>query len=148
MIQTHSQRVAATNTAQMAAALPSESRARTQLDTVPFILGKITGATALPSPEVNRWLYTWTQANIGSTNRYIFEVPASEAWYYGEALNTNEAANTTSFIGPGIDPANVPAGFQVKPVAVGMYVLLYPGRRVNGTPIWLFAVENAIDGTC
>jgi hypothetical protein len=36
----------------------------------------------------------------------------------------------------------------VKPVSVGMYVLLYPGRRVDGSPIWLFAVENAIDGTC
>ena len=148
MIQTHSQRVQAANTAHMAAALPSESRARAQLDTVPFILGKITGATALPSPEVNRWLYQWTQANVGSTNRYIFTGAAGEAWYYGEALNVTEAANTLTFIGPNIDPANVPAGFNVMPVAVGMYVLLFPGRRVDGSPIWLFSVENAIDGTC
>lgn len=148
MIQTHSQRVQAANAAQMAAALPSESRARVQMDTVPFILGKITGYTALPAPEVNRWLYTWTQANIGTTTRYIFSVPATEPWYYGEALNVTEAANTTTFIGPNVNPANVPAGLNLMPVAVGMYVLLFPGRRENGSPIWLFAVENAFDGTC
>lgn len=148
MIQTHSQRVQATNTAQMAAALPSESRARVQMDTVPFILGKITGYTALPAPQVNRWLYTWTQANIGSTAQYIFSVPSPEPWYLGEALNVTEAANTTTFVGPNINPANIPAGFTVQPVAIGMYVLLFPGRRENGSPIWLFAVENAIDGVC
>jgi hypothetical protein len=148
MIQTHSQRVAANNTAQMAAALPSEERNRLMQEGVPWILGKITGYTALPSPQVNRWLYTWTQANVGTTTQYIFTGPAGEAWYYGEALNTNEAANTLTFIGPNIDPANVPAGFNVMPVAVGMYVMLFPGRRENGNPIWFFAVENALDGVC
>ena len=110
MIQTHSQRVQATNTAQMAAALPSESRARVQMDTVPFILGKITGYTALPAPEVNRWLYTWTQANIGNTTRYIFSVPSPEPWYLGDALNVTEAANTTTFVGPNINPRKHPGG--------------------------------------
>lgn len=148
MIQTHSQRNLAQNTAQMAAALPSEERNRLLQDGVPWILGKITGYTALPSPEVNRWLYQWTQANVGSTNRYIFTGAAGEAWYYGEALNVTEAANTLTFIGPNIDPANVPAGFNVMPVAVGMYVMLFPGRRVDGSPIWFFAVENALDGIC
>ena len=148
MIQTHSQRNLAQNTAQMAAALPSEERNRLLQDGVPWILGKITGYTALPSPEVNRWLYQWTQANVGSTNRYIFTGGAGEAWYYGEALNVTEAANTLTFIGPNIDPANVPAGFNVMPVAVGMYVMLFPGRRVDGSPIWFFAVENALDGNC
>jgi hypothetical protein len=148
MIQTHSQRVQAANTGQMAAALPSESRARVLMDTVPFILGRITGYTALPAPEVNRWIYTWTQANVGTTARYIFSVPSPEPWYYGEALNVTEAANTTTFIGPNVDPGNVPAGLNLMPVAVGMYVLLFPGRRENGSPIWLFAVENAFDGTC
>lgn len=148
MIPTHSQRVASQNVARMAERLPSEQRERSLLDTVPFIMGQITGYTALSAPAVNRWLYTWVQANIGNTSQYLFSPVAAEPWFLGYALNVTEAANTSSFIAPGINPANVPAGFAVKPIEVGMYVLLFPGRRVNGNPIWLFAVENALDGTC
>lgn len=128
-----------------ARALGTESADRIGDRSVPFVLGKITGSTAIAG-QVNRWLYTWSQASIGSTSSYLFSQVASEPWYYGDALNVVEGINDATNVGPGVLVANIPAGFTVKPV-IG-YVLLYPGRRADGSPVWLFCVPNAIDGNC
>jgi hypothetical protein len=59
-----------------ARALSTESADRIGDRSVPFVLGKITGSTAI-SGQVNRWLYTWSQASIGSTSSYLFSQVAS-----------------------------------------------------------------------
>lgn len=132
------------NTAAQAAKVTHEHRDRLLAEGVPFIMAEITDSTPLPG-TTNRWLYTWVQANIGTTSAYLFSSGA-ELWYKGSALNVIEAANTAAFVGPGIVLANIPAGFSVKPVEG--FVLIYPGRRTDGSPIWLFCVPNAIDGVC
>jgi hypothetical protein len=132
------------NTQKKANTVATERRDRLLQESVPFIMAEITDHSALPG-TTNRWLYTWVCANIGTTSAYLFSSGA-ELWYKGNALNVIEAANSASFVGPGIVLANIPAGFTVKPIEG--FVLLYPGRRTNGTPIWLFCVPNAIDGVC
>ena len=121
-----------------------ERRDRLIEESVPFIMAEITDSSPIPG-TTNRWLYNWVCANIGTTSAYLFSSGA-ELWYKGTALNVIEAANSASFVGPGIVLANIPAGFTVKPVEG--FVLIYPGRRTDGTPIWLFCVPNAIDGVC
>ena len=132
------------NTSAQALKVTHEHRDRLLQEGVPFIMAEITDHSALPG-TTNRWLYTWVCANIGTTSAYLFSSGA-ELWYKGNALNVIEAANSASFVGPGIVLANIPAGFTVKPIEG--FVLLYPGRRTDGTPIWLFCVPNAIDGVC
>ena len=132
------------NTSAQALKVTHEHRDRLLQEGVPFIMGLITDFVALPG-TTRRWKYQWQAANIGTTNSYLFEYQ-SELWYKGEALNVIEGGNSATFVGPGVLPVNIPAGFTVKPVEG--YVLLFPGRRTNGTPIWLFCVPNAIDGQC
>jgi len=121
-----------------------ERRDRLLEESVPFIMGLITDYSPIPG-TTRRWLYGWQAANIGSTGTYSFEY-AAELWYKGSALNVIEGGNSASFVGPGITYSNIPSGFSVKPVEG--YVLLFPGRRTNGAPIWLFSVANAVDGLC
>jgi len=136
-----------------------ERAARIQSQQTQCILGLIESATPIPGTNY-RWLYTWTRAEIRPTSvgsGHDFQPRTAEVWQQGEALNVCEAANSVSYVGPGIDPANIPAGFQVMPIFG--YVLLYPMRRNNetsgGSPtagggelMWCFYSCNAIDGTC
>jgi len=136
-----------------------ERVARIQAERTNCILGLIESATPIPGTSY-RWLYTWTRAEIRPTSvgsGHDFQPRTAELWQQGEALNVCEAANSASYVGPGIDPANIPAGFQVMPIFG--YVLLYPMRRNNetsgGSPVagggelmWCFYSCNAIDGTC
>lgn len=136
-----------------------ERVARIQSERTNCILGLIESATPIPGTNY-RWLYTWTRAEIRPTSvgsGHDFIPRTAELWQQGEALNVCEAANSASYVGPGIDPANIPAGFQVMPIFG--YVLLYPMRRNNetsgGSPtagggelMWCFYSCNAIDGTC
>ena len=136
-----------------------ERVARIQSERTNCILALIESATPIPGTNY-RWLYTWTRAEIRPTSvgsGHDFIPRTAELWQQGEALNVCEAANSVSYVGPGIDPANIPAGFQVMPIFG--YVLLYPMRRNNetsgGSPtagggelMWCFYSCNAIDGTC
>ena len=129
------------------------ARARIEADRGVCMLAKIQSSAAIAG-TIYRYLYTWTRAEIklstvGSGND--FQVRASETYYTGTALNICEAANTASYIGPGIDPANIPSGFSFKPIEG--YVLLFPQRRMTvgstGTElVWCFYAANAIDGVC
>lgn len=132
------------NTQKKANTVATERRDRLLQESVPFIMGLITDSSLIPG-TTRRWLYNWQAANIGSTGTYSFEY-AAELWYKGSALNVIEGGNSASFVGPGIVYSNIPSGFSVKPV--DGYVLLFPGRRTDGSPIWLFCVPNAIDGQC
>lgn len=105
-----------------------------------------------------RWLYTWSLAEIQPTNvgsGYNFAVRTGETWYTGEALNVCEGFNSGGYVGPGIDPANIPAGFDVQPITG--YVILFPQNRTiattggvtaGGEEMWVFYAPNAIDGQC
>lgn len=112
---------------------------------VPFLLVKLTDSTAIAG-EVNRWEYSWVRAEVVNNAAKAFQQVASEAWYTGTAYNAIEGANSSTFVGPGVTKANIPAGFSVKPVSG--YVLIFPHRLTDGTERWLFCVPNAIDGTC
>jgi hypothetical protein len=121
--------------------------------TIPSLLAFIDSATPIAGATY-RWLYAWTRAEIKTTasgTGYDFQSRPGEAFYTGNALNICEAANTASFVGPGIDPANIPAGFDVQPISG--YVHLFPMRRITagaagGELVWCFYAPNAIDGTC
>lgn len=108
-----------------------------------------------------RWLYTWSLAEIQPSSvggGYEFAARAGENWYVGQALNVCEGYNSAGYVGPGIDPANIPAGFDVQPITG--YVILFPQNRAiittPGTPpvseggeeMWVFYAPNAIDGVC
>lgn len=126
---------------------------RIRSETVPSLLAKIESATPIAGTSY-RWLYTWTRAEIQPTTTgsgHDFATRAGEAYYAGECLNICEADNTASFVGPGIDPANIPAGFSVQPISG--YVHIFPMRRktisaAGGELMWCFYSCNAIDGTC
>lgn len=118
---------------------------RNKDEAVKFILAKITGSTAI-SGATNRWTYTWERAEISSTG--AFAVRAGEPWYTGTALNVTEGGNDATTVMPGYLVANIPAGFQVKPIATGCYVMVFAQRNTSGGIQWVFWCENAIDGTC
>lgn len=159
MNQTDRNRIARYDEGRKSAEL--EVSARVQAQGIPWMLAKIDSATAI-SGAVNRWLYTWTRAQLRPTavgTGHDFQLRAGEAWETGQALNVCEAANSATFVGPGVNPANIPAGFTVQPVSG--YVMLWACRRANettGTPpvptvgggeiMWLFYAPNAIDGSC
>ena len=140
-----------------------ETMRAVQDEGTPFLLARLDSSTPMPN-SVYRWVYAWVRAEIrasgyggaGGTQNDFRDRPG-ETWETGTAINVCEAANSATFVGPGYNPANFPAGWQVKPVQG--YVLLYPARRCDetsgGTPLsgggaltWLFYSPNAIDGTC
>lgn len=138
-----------------------EVASRIQSQGIPWMLAKIDSATAIAG-ATNRWLYAWTRAEIRPTSvgsGHDFQLRSGELWETGIALNVCEAANSATFVGPGVNPAHIPAGFTVQPV--GGYVMLWAARRTtetSGTPptpvtgggeiVWLFYSSNAIDGVC
>lgn len=116
-----------------------------QFDAVPYILGKITGNTAI-SGATNRWEYSWERADIDGSR--AFASRAGELRYFGTALNVIEGGNTSSIVMPGVLVTNIPFGFTVKPIATGCFVLLFPQRRTTRDIQWVFSCPNAIDGIC
>lgn len=149
--RTQTNRIAAFSKGQALASKEQFDRVRSE--SIPCLLGLIESATPIPGTNY-RWLYTWSRAEIRPDtvgSGYDFQGRPGEAFYVGEALNICEAANSLSYVGPGIDPANIPAGFQVMPIFG--YVLLFPMRRntegtAGGELMWCFYSCNAIDGTC
>ena len=138
-----------------------EVAARTQATGIPWMLAWIESATPVAN-EPYRWVYSWKRAELrpySINNHYEFRQRPTEAWEQGTALNVCEGANTATFVGPGINPTNIPAGFAVQPISG--YVMLFPARRCNettgsppttvaggGTIMWMFYAPNAIDGQC
>ena len=127
----------------------------------PFFLARLDSSVPIAGTSY-RWLYSWTRAEVRPDSigtQWDFRARPGEAFQTGVAVNVCEAGNTASFVGPGYNPANFPAGWTVQPVQG--YVLLFPGRRAietAGTPlaavtgggktVWYFYSPNAIDGVC
>lgn len=141
--RTQSNRIAAS--AQQPVQLASERFARVSSASVPMLVAKITGSTAIAG-TVNRWEYDWVQAEMLNDATFTHQAVAGEVWYLGKALNVMEGINDATVVGPGVLVANIPGGFSVKPVTG--YVTLFPYRLADGTERWVFCVPNAIDGTC
>ena len=118
---------------------------RSRSERVDHLLAKITGNAAISGANY-RWEYDWERAEI--TGSRAFQVRASEPWYKGKALNTVEGGNTAALVMPGYTVANIPAGFAVKPIETGTYVLVFAQRDTDGGIRWVFSLNNAIDGTC
>ena len=122
-----------------ARAAKREPNVRERERRIESLLVKITSATSIGT---NRWSYAWQRADIDGSNAFDLRASGST----GTALNTCEATNNATTVGPGYLVANIPAGFSVKSVAG--YVVVFPVHRTDGTVRWLFSVPNAIDGTC
>ena len=131
--------------AQQPTQLAAERYARVTSESVPFVVAKITGSTAITG-TTNRWEYEWVMAEILNNATFTHQAVSGEAWYLGTALNVMEGINDATVVGPGVLVANIPSGFSVKPVTG--YVTLFPYRLADGTERWVFCVPNAIDGTC
>ncbi len=116
-----------------------------------FLIARIESYTSIGT---YRWLYTWSMAEVQPTTVGTgndFGVRPAETWYTGQALNVCEGFNSAAYVGPGINPANIPAGFSVQPITG--YVMIFPQNRAivsgaGGEEMWVFYAPNAIDGVC
>jgi hypothetical protein len=116
-----------------------------------FLIARIESYTSIGT---NRWLYNWSMAEVQPTTvgtGNAFAVRPAETWYTGQALNVCEGFNSAGYVGPGINPANIPAGFSVQPITG--YVMIFPQNRAivsgaGGEKMWVFYAPNAIDGQC
>jgi hypothetical protein len=116
-----------------------------------IILGKITATGS--SVSTNRFKYTVTEQAMGdfdsSSGTFTF-TDKTGGFQDIQAFNTVEIANTSSFAGPGVDlsAADFPAGMSLQPVFTNTVAVCLVKRDVNGEPIALFTIANAIDGSC
>jgi hypothetical protein len=112
------------------------------------VLAKITGSSAMAG-ENNRWSYDWTEVEIAD-GAFSTVAGGLNSASSGLAYNLIEAGNTGSGIqGNGVDLANLPVGFSVKPIGAGAIVYLDgPHEYSDSSMNWFFHVANAVDGVC
>jgi len=75
--RTQSNRITAS--AQQPAQLASERYARVSSESVPLLVAKITGSTAI-SGTTNRWEYDWVQAEVLNDSTFTHQAVAGEVW--------------------------------------------------------------------
>lgn len=96
-----------------------------------------------------KWKYEWQEVRFtASTTSIATKVNGLDKAQAGFAYNWNELANAANFWAPLGNPANIPAGFALQPIAIGTPVLLFPVRDTTGKVFWVFDKVNAIDGEC
>lgn len=110
-------------------------------------LARITGAV---EEGPNKWVYTWEEVALNTSGNPALVPGGRTSAAAGEAINLFERSNTGSGIeGNGVDRANVPPGFEMKPAPVGLVVWLEgPAPRIPLAPWWTFFYSNADDGAC
>lgn len=114
---------------------------------VDFVPAKIIGFTVITADL--KWKYDWEEVRFTeSTASIATKTNGLNKTNNGWAYNWNELANAVGFWAPLGSPVNVPAGFKVKPMAIGTPVLLFPVRDTTGALYWVFDKVNAIDGAC
>jgi hypothetical protein len=129
----------------------------------PWVLMKIKGASPIAG-TFYRWRYEIEEAGIlAPAGAYapftltngLYNTAGNNHTPAGFALNVFELMNTAARVFPGIDPANIPAGFTLGPVEG--YVRCWIGYlgRADGSggnyavsAHWLFEAPNPIDGEC
>ena len=109
---------------------------------------EITGNASLAT---NRWKYSWEQVIADGDSFSTVTNGISGTTTTDYALNTMEFANTSSLVGPGVDPTGTDyaaSDFDPKPISDGAIVW---GRQTvddNGALKIHFTAENAHDGDC
>ena len=115
------------------------------LEAPPFLLVRITGATAI-SGATKRWTYDWEAAKLTGTT------PAAKGYVgaqTGTAISVSELSNdATSTYSYGVDPANLPGSFDAVRIPDGAFVIVFPYRDFDGALVWLIPNTQAIDGEC
>lgn len=111
----------------------------------PFILGEITGHTAIAG-TTSRWEYSFDEVTINADLSLSLGVytHANTA----KALNLCEFVNDGALLeGPGWNIATAPSGFEIKPIAECV-VQLWPHHTADGSFRWVFFASNVLDGEC
>lgn len=109
------------------------------------------------------WVYVLAPCAFSVSNA-AFVSPSAVGVVDGSAgssiigFNFIEWGTNATTVAPGVDWADIPAGFAVQPIAPGTVVICNPVRIVVGAiPVvpgasfvsaWGFSVVNAISGTC
>lgn len=107
------------------------------------VLARITSKTLI-SGAVRRWEYGWVEAWIvGSTGYIVDDKPGGLS---GVFFSPSELGNSSVVINPGVDPADLPTGVDLRPLAG--YVLLWPLRRSTGEVVWVSSHPGAVSGPC
>lgn len=107
-------------------------------------LARITGNS---SAGTNKWTYTWEEVYLKGDGTYATSGRTSAT--HGVAVNGAEAGNSGSGVqGNGVDLANLPAEFEIKPIATGgVHQMLGPFGDDETRVCW-FKCPNAVDGAC
>jgi hypothetical protein len=114
------------------------------------------------SGKAAKWVYTIKPAAFTVTDSVSYATASAVTVVDGstnetvKALNFSEWGTDVTTISPGVAWANVPAGFELKPIANNTVVLSFPTRVVVGPlasptqvlTIWGFSMVNTFDGAC
>lgn len=114
------------------------------------LLVQITGATLMPS-ATKRYAYDWSEAEftVTTTPSYSVAPAVKSGGLTGKAVSVSELSNdAVGRYSYGVDPANLPSGFDAVAIPTGTYVVIVPHRGSDGVLTWLILNTQAIDGTC
>tara|TARA_R110002126_G_scaffold289769_1_gene445450 strand:+ start:3699 stop:4088 length:390 start_codon:yes stop_codon:yes gene_type:complete len=97
-----------------------------------------------------KWVYALTSMEWGEEFPFPSTAQAEPGYVTGSAFNLWELNNdeTTQY---GITVANLPGGFELKPVPVGAYVMAYNTNSKTdpqGFTLTVFTYPNQFDGDC
>lgn len=109
------------------------------------VLARITGSSAIASTDY-RWEYSWVEAWVGSDLAAADKSGGLTSTDAGKAYNASELSNSATLICPGVDPADIPEGFDAVPVEG--HVILHAFHCSDGVVRWLFTPPVAITGAC
>jgi hypothetical protein len=119
----------------------------------PYFFARITGSTPITG-KVNRWSYDFEELRYNPTTQEWDTVePVSPATspvgVSGTAISAIEGGNDGAVVMPGVQVANIPAGFEVKPIETDCVVLILTVRTTEGGTAYVISpLPNAIDGSC
>lgn len=98
----------------------------------------------------NRWSYAWVEQLVNKVGTFKDRPAGQTSATSGiPAYNSMEANNAeTGIQGNGIDIANLPAGWTIKPIGIGAVVWARVERNCDGDQELYFGAPNAVDGAC
>lgn len=114
------------------------------------LLVRITGATLMTS-ATKRYAYDWEEAafTVTTSPSYSVSPAVKSGGLTGKAVSVSELSNdAVGTFAYGVDPTNLPSGFDAVPIPTGTYVVIVPHRGSDGILTWLILNTQAIDGTC
>ena len=107
------------------------------------------------SIAINRWKYTWAEADLDANGEYTIQKLGGRAsgdaenGAFGEAKNRAEQLNTASVAAHGVDLTPPPGGsVAVLAIPNNTPILLFRAKRTDGFFAYSFSEVNAINFTC